>query len=526
MSSRRMPKVFLISLYEDISSIGIRYLSSYLKSQGIMTSKVFMPLVPHAAPYNPYVKDSEKEISLLLKLIEELGPDFIGIGVMTNYFHRAARIASKIKERFKIPIIFGGIHATSCPEECLSVADIVCLGEAEETMLELCSSDGRGPFLQTIKGICYQDDGTIRHNGIRPLEQNLDKYPFPDYSLEDEFLILDNILKRTTKETLEEFLPTYPFGASAYRLMTTRGCPFSCTYCCNSMLRTLYKDKGEYLRSRSVANVIEEMRRIKDRFHICGFRIMDDSFLAHSREWFIDFARSYKKDIDLPFSCLANPNNVSYEIMQLLVENGLQHIQVGLESGSDKTNFDVYGRKITRSKMLEKLKIIDSLNPKPNIALDVIFDNPFENDEDRIETIHFLSLLNKMKIDYEMDRFALTFYPQTQLYDRAKTENLIDYDKEIVTRTKNFKDIENTFLNGLSLSTYVFKFSPRTVRLFLQYRIFYFPFSVFQRFYNWRRSSNSLFIRKIEGGLKSIYLGLLKRRRKKSSLPSSPTRHL
>ena len=227
-----MNKICLISLYGDLTSIGVRYLSSYLKSNGIESNVIFMPT--NISNFSNDKDDPTKEeLDLLKTLLMQLSPDFIGISIMTNYFNKAVRITKELKKDFDVPIIYGGIHATLSPEECLEYADIVCIGEAEETLLELCRSNNKADDLKKIKGIYYKTGHKINRNEIRPLEERLDKYPFPDYSLEKDFLILRNKLKSMNDINITKLLIKYPFGFTTYRIISSRGCPFSCTYCCN-----------------------------------------------------------------------------------------------------------------------------------------------------------------------------------------------------------------------------------------------------------------------------------------------------
>ncbi|PIU41835.1 MAG: hypothetical protein COS99_03425 [Candidatus Omnitrophica bacterium CG07_land_8_20_14_0_80_42_15] len=474
-----MIKVCLISLYEDISSNGIRYLSSYLKSNGVAVNMIFMPADISDFCYKGK-NDTKKEINILKNLLNQLSPDLIGIGVMANYFNRAVRITTEIKKDFDISVIYGGIHATMCPEECLEYADIVCVGEAEETMTELCKSKNNPDALRDIKGIYYKLGDKVKKNEIRPLEEDLDKYPFPDYSLTGDFLILNNKLERIQKNHMESLLPLHPFGVVTYRLMSSRGCPFSCTYCCNEALRQIYSGKGKYLRERSVKNVINEMLTVKNKFNIQAFRIMDDSFLHHSLEWFKEFNKLYKSSVNSPFSCLSSPGNVTVEKMKLLVDSGLRHIQIGLQSGSDRINFELYKRKISSEKTLAVLNIINSLNPKPKVDLDIIFDNPFESDLDKIQTIYFLCKINKMQ-NVLLACYSLVFYPKTQIYYKAIEEGIIHEKDRKKAYTQDFRKIKNTFLNNLCLGASLYKFSPKSVNFFLKYKVLYFPFLIAQK---------------------------------------------
>jgi coproporphyrinogen III oxidase-like Fe-S oxidoreductase len=188
------------------------------------------------------------------------------------------------------------------------------------------------------------------------------------------------------------------------------------------------------------------MLEIMNSLPIRGFRIMDDSFLFYPLDWFKNFNKEYKSKINLPFSCLSNPLNASYPKLKLLVDCGLHHIQLGLQTGSERINFEIYERRITNDDFLKTLEIIYSLEPIPKITLDLIFDNPFEKDEDKIQTIE---LLKKIKIPFKIGAFALTYYPKTKLYEIAEKKKIIN--KSLIEKIYNtsYHEIKQNHLNNL-----------------------------------------------------------------------------
>jgi len=461
-----MKKVLLISLYEDISSIGIRYLSSCLKSNGIGVTTVHMPLLGSTAKYVNKL-DSSRDIKLLENTIRQVEPDLIGIGVMTNYFRRAANLALEIKKTCSVPVVFGGIHPTLCPEECLEFADIACIGEAEATILELCRIERYPEDLSKIRGIAYRNNGVTVRNEVRFLEKDLDKYPFPDYSLDGDLIIINNRIRPLDKNAVLELLPRYPFDTPSYKILTSRGCPYSCSYCCNYTLRKIWKGKGRYLRGRSVENVIDEMAEIKEKLSLDSIKIMDDSFLFYPPEWFVKFSKEYKSRIGLPFGCLASPRNIDYKKLKLLVDCGLRHIQMGLESGSDRVNYDIYNRGVKSETFLKAIGIIDKLYPRPLLMIDVLFDNPFETRDDKIQTI---KVLNRIKKPFEIGCYSLTYYPQTGLYDLARDKGLITKKSEKKIYENSFYNLGHDYMSGLILLTNKSRVSPDLIEFLLKYR--------------------------------------------------------
>ena len=121
-------KVVLLSIYPDIKSFGLRTLSACLKKEGHDVRLVFLPM--------PFTERYEKSILQEIVDISE-GAGLIGISLMTNFYDNAIQVTNFIKERLDVHVIWGGIHPTIRPEECLNFVDTVCLGEGEGALLEL-----------------------------------------------------------------------------------------------------------------------------------------------------------------------------------------------------------------------------------------------------------------------------------------------------------------------------------------------------------------------------------------------------
>ena len=121
-------KISLLSIYPDIQSYGIRTISSCLKKEGHDVDLFFLT--------REFIERFEnKTMDDLVKLTK--GSDLIGISLMSNFWDNAVQITTKLKEHYETPILWGGTHATIRPEECLEHADMVCIGEGEEALVEL-----------------------------------------------------------------------------------------------------------------------------------------------------------------------------------------------------------------------------------------------------------------------------------------------------------------------------------------------------------------------------------------------------
>ena len=240
---------------------------------------------------------------------------------------------------------------------------------------------------------------------------------------------------------LRSFLP---FSQAQYRIITTRGCPFNCAYCGSAFLKGMYE--GKFLRTRTVDNVLEELGLALKKYPYIQFiKIMDDCFTINSLEWLKDFAEQYKEKINLPFFCLVSPSTITEEKLGILIDAGLENVQVGLQSGSDRTNKNIYSRYISQEQFFKAISILDSFRKKLSFSFDVISDNPYEKEEDYAETA---KLLNQIPRPFNLTLYSLTFYPGTELYNRAQKEGMIGKDSQEYI-TKQFHLLKNNYFNKL-----------------------------------------------------------------------------
>ena len=159
-----------------------------------------------------------------------------------------------------IPFLAGGIHPTVAPEECLDYADLVALGESEETVLEMAEHIEAGRDVKAIHNLVFKDDGVTVKNPLRPLIEDLDKIPFPGHFPAHSYVYHQNTI---LPMDLKLFRKYTRYDGKAYNIISSRGCPFSCSYCCNSFLSKLYGTKS--IRKRSPQNVIQELRSEVDK---------------------------------------------------------------------------------------------------------------------------------------------------------------------------------------------------------------------------------------------------------------------
>ena len=140
-------KISLLSIYPNIESFGIRTLSACLKKEGHAVDLFFLTR-------GFYQRFEEKTLDDLVKLTKD--SNLIGISLMSNFWDNAIQITKKLKENYETPILWGGAHPTVRPDECLDHADMICMGESEETLLELTRKMEKGQYYYDTKGMGFR----------------------------------------------------------------------------------------------------------------------------------------------------------------------------------------------------------------------------------------------------------------------------------------------------------------------------------------------------------------------------------
>lgn len=466
-------KITFISPYPDITAFGIRTISAYLKKHGHTTRLIFLP-----DPYGDDIKFGVKRyddriLNTLIPICRD--SDMIGITLMTNFFEGTVQITQKLKSGLNVPILWGGIHPTIRPEESLVHADIVCVGDGEDAILELANRIDKGEPYFDVKNFWINDKGKIIKNPTRNLSRSLDIYPMPDYSLQDNYIMYEDRIQPLTYEITKAFLEkgtvSHYLKKIGYQTMTGRGCPHKCTYCINDTLKGIYNNEN-YLRWRSTKHVIDELSWAKESMPYIGFIwISDDAFFARNKKNLEEFCKDYKEKIRLPFTCLASPMTISEEKMDMLVDAGLIYLQMGVESGSGRIQ-ELFNRKQMNNERLMKVfhiinKYKDRMYPP---SYDFILDVPYETDADKIENLKLIAEIPK---PFHLQPFSLVLYPGTKLYEMAKKDDLLAdekkeiYEKSYIMRKPNYLNLLITLSKNGKFPTPLLKFlvSSPTVKI-------------------------------------------------------------
>ena len=418
-------KTAVLSFQFNADIMGAKNLHAYILDNGFDN---YLVLQPH--------KDPQTD-EALLDFIDDQKIAVVGISVMSIDFLRSNLFAEKFKERFKdIPLVYGGIHATISPSDCLEFGDVAIRGEGEFPFLELLQQVEQNKDYGHIKGVCVKENGKVKINPPAQLPQDLDSLPFPRH-LPDSMFVVHKGLMRSMNEKL--FRRYARFNGDYFNLMATRGCPYSCTYCCNSVYRGMY-DKYN-VRKRSVDSIMAEIKEGLAQFpDLLSVNIQDDCFLINREEWIAEFADRYKREVRRPFVVRSIPRYLNKTKVDTLAEAGLGWIIIGLQTGSEEVNHKIYQRPSTNQQFLNAVRFVHKAGVSG--LYDVILDNPYETEEDVLKTI---DVLLKIPKPYQLEVFSLMMYPGAEITKRAIKDNLdfIDY------RDKRDRQISMNVLNEL-----------------------------------------------------------------------------
>ncbi|MBI4843669.1 MAG: B12-binding domain-containing radical SAM protein [Nitrospirae bacterium] len=436
-------RLLLLSVQSNAYLTGLKYLAANAKACGHEAKILHLPGYFESA-LDPAVE----------AFIKEFDPHLIGISLMSIEYYPTINLTRLLKAKFSAPVIWGGVHAVIKPEDCLKHSDYICCGEGERaivSLLEHLRDKGRD-IPPSIPNIWANHKGDYIKTQPSMPESDLDSFPMQEY-LPKYFYVLHKGKIYNYSENPRIFRKHALYGGTCHMMITTRGCPFNCGYCANSYLSKVY---GRKIRKRSVDNCMAELKEVKKDPYVLYINFEDDCFFSHSREWISEFCKEYKKHIDLPFMVRAIPTLLDREKLSMLDKADLSWIIMGVQSGSDRVNHEIYRREIKFESVRKAAEMLTEFRVVP--YYEMITDNPYETERDSMETIKAMASLKKF---YTISLSHLTFFPGTPLTERALSEGIADPDAYL---HRYMVDINKTYYNKLlSMTPYI----PRSIVKFL-----------------------------------------------------------
>ena len=365
---------------------------------------------------------SDEEILKQARIFE---PELVCISVATNDFKYGIHIIDIIKKEFpNAPAIVGGIHATIAPEEVIAQknVDMVCVGEGDLAIKEIVKMLESKKHKTDILNIWFKKDGKIIPNSQRPLP-NLDDLPIPDRGLFD-------------------FQKYVDWHGGAATVISTRGCPFPCTYCVNRKHKEIYKGSGIFVRFKSVDKLLFEIKQMVDNYKIREILFNDDTFTLDPKR-IKEFCEKYPKLIGkISFAINGRVNTITQEIMLELAKAGCSKISIGVECGNPKIRNEILERNMTDEEIIQTFRWAKEAGIK-TYAFNMI-GIPYETKGNIQETIELNRKINPNYVGVSI----FTAFPGTPLYDLCKKNGWLDdnysmsYFQDTNIKHPNFKIYE------------------------------------------------------------------------------------
>lgn len=400
-------KILFIS--QGYENLGLEYLSASLKRDASFEIKLLVDpcLFGESGFVNiSPLKNLFQTRKQFLQEIKDFDPALTVFSVLSDNFTWAKNIANDIKTHTNSITLFGGIHPTSAPNEVIKhdCIDYICIGEGESSILKFAKSLQEGSIPDTMYNIVKE--GFV--DKAFPILEDVNKLPFPD------------------KDLYYEKYPFYNFG---YITLASRGCPYSCTYCANSVLNNLYK--GQFHRLRGTKDLLAELKHAKEKYKPKFIHFTDESFNI-SKSRCDTFLKKYKDEIGLPFSAYIYPDSINKENAKILSDSGCFKVQMGIQNANPKIREDLYKRKSNNEKIINAIKLLKANNIF--VSCDSIVGAHNETTAD----IKALCDIYEQTPPDASETYLLRLYPNTDLTNTYARENIIDKDTVEAINNGNF----------------------------------------------------------------------------------------
>ncbi|HLC22732.1 MAG TPA: radical SAM protein [Candidatus Nanoarchaeia archaeon] len=343
--------------------LGLCYIAAYLEKHGHEVEIMDCPA------HHYTIED-------VLKRIRKFQPDIVGLAAVTILVDRAVEITKAIKNQFsEVTVIIGGPHPTEMPEETLSVTgcDIVIKGEAEYAFLDIVNETEKNKQQKIVQG---------------RMVENLDDIPMPARHLVDmsKYSALPN---------------SYKVSENVIQVMTTRGCPYTCTFCA---------DANGRFRRRSVEKVIAEIKHLQEVYGTKEIAFWDDVFTLN-KKWVLEFCKAVEQEkITLAWSCYSRVDAIDEDIVTAMAKAGCWNMFFGLESGNQEL-LDNIKKRITLDMTRKAVAIVKKAGIE--VRGSFILGLPGETPEMGKKTIDFA-----IEVDPDYAQFSIaTPFPGTELYE-------------------------------------------------------------------------------------------------------------
>ncbi len=348
---------------------------------------------------------SEREF---LGRVAAVRPDVVLYEVSTASIAADLNIAAATKEALRTPgvdvrIVFAGAHKGMYETAFLEAhedVDFVLVGEYELTLLALARSIREDGDLANVTGLIFRNgDGKVIRNPARPLEMELDKFPWPAR----EYLPMDRYVDTPGG------IPT-----PSLQLWASRGCPFNCIFC--AWPQIIYG--GSTYRARSPKDVVDELEYCIKEYGYKSYYFDDDTFNIGKPRIMALAGEIRNRKICLPWAVMARADTMDGEMLLAMKEAGLCAVKYGVESGSQKL-VGAACKGLDLEKVRSTVRFTRELGIKYHLTF--MFGLPGETWETVEETVGFA-----LEMDPDTIQFSIaTPFPGSRFYEMMEEKGFL-----------------------------------------------------------------------------------------------------
>lgn len=436
------PRVGIVSLW-DVENNAVRILAATLRAAGYKVVEIY---------FKDWISNSlepatDAQLQSLSRVIRREDLNLVCLSIRASaYAHQAEIITQHIHNDLELPVLWGGMHPTLAPDNCIKSADMVLKGEGEIALLQLMDAlkMGKANSLDSKNVWFRRSQEEVIKNSLHPLVQSLDELQWRDYtSHDDKYYILGGSYYKGD--------PMH--GDPVFQMMGSRGCIYKCSYCYNSTYKSDVYPGQKWFRVRSPESMVAEIKAAQQHWDFKRIRFDDEVFNFHL-DWLEDFCDRYPREIGLPFEIFIEPKLVNEHRMSMLRDAGLSNVYMGVQS-SERVTGHLYDRRVKNQTIAEIADIFHRLGVKPHFQL--IFDDPVSTEEDKRALFEMISTFPH---PYDLYLFSMTVFPGSELNNKLLQSDMISrYDIE-GDNTKTFsqhrinlsypRPVEDTFWIALT----------------------------------------------------------------------------
>ncbi|KKQ27902.1 MAG: putative Fe-S oxidoreductase [Candidatus Magasanikbacteria bacterium GW2011_GWC2_37_14] len=364
--------------YDNFPPLGLGYIGTVAKVAGHSVKIIDLEI-------------EQKKYADLIVEIKQHNPKLVGITSTIRSKKEALKIAELLKD---YNVVFGGPQSTSEPEEYLKrktveqIKTFVLKGESEKTFLKLLDYLDEKISLEQVTNLVYKKGEEVITSEAEPIIKDLDTIPIVDRSI-------FNLPRYNSKFFLKK----------ATNIITSRGCPFRCSFCFHDF-------HGKIYRRRSAKNVIAEIEYLYNTFNYRAFIIYDDNFTV-DKQRLIDICNLIlEKKLKILWRCLSRVNVLDEYLMRLMKKAGCQEIAFGIESSSPETLLRI-NKMIKPEESAKAMSLCRKVGIVSKAYMMIGF--PWETKKMIEDTIDFACQI----LPYDAQFSVLTPLPNTEIYDQT-----------------------------------------------------------------------------------------------------------